>query len=403
MIEKITIENYKSVQQLEIELGRVTVLIGANGSGKSNILEAIALSSAAANNKLDNEFLVSRGIRVTDDPRFMRSAFNKKNVAKEIKTVIEGKNLDLESDEDLVVETALQKNNDDLYSPWFDNGAKPVEEKDIDKFFEKINVGSKTQPLHITQKTITKDENNNFKDDFAKIVARYLVRESVKPLHLDEFLIYSPEIYSLRTFEEEGQILPLGRNGEGLFKLLKVLSSKKNKKLLDEIKSKLKLIDWFSDFDISEDLAPQEKRIQIKDKYLDKKLEYFDQKSSNEGFLFLLFYLCLFVSSDTPSFFAIDNIDVSLNPKLCSQLMVELTSLAKKHKKQVIFTTHSPAILDGLNLDDKNQKLYVVYRNVLGQTKVNNIKKPQPIKGKEPVKLSESFLRGYLGGLPKNF
>ena len=102
-------------------------------------------------------------------------------------------------------------------------------------------------------------------------------------------------------------------------------------------------------------------------------------------------------------FFAIDNIDVSLNPKLCSQLMIELTELAKRYKKQVIFTTHNPAILDGLNLNDKTQKLYVVYRNKLGQTKVNNIKKPAPINGSEPIKLSESFLRGYLGGLPKNF
>jgi predicted ATPase len=385
MIEKLTIENYKSIQHLEFELGQITVLIGANGSGKSNILEAIALSSAAANDKLDNEFLISRGIRVTDDPRFMRAAFNDENVNRPIKTLIKGG--------DLEIETVLQKKTDDSYSPWFDSGLKPVEEDDIVNFFQQFK-NRDTQEL------------SNFEDDISKFgdfVARYFVKKSVEPLHLDEFLIYSPEIYSLRTFEEEGQIQPLGRNGEGLFKLLKVLSSRKNKKRFEEIKSKLKLIDWFSDFDVANDLSPQEKRLQIKDKYLDEKLKYFDQKSSNEGFLFLLFYLCLFVSDDTPRFFAIDNIDVSLNPKLCSQLMIELNKLAVKYKKQVVFTTHSPAILDGLNLTDKNQKLYVVSRNKLGQTKINRIEKPKSIKGKEPVKLSEAFLRGYLGGLPNNF
>src|ERR1700732_865134 len=76
MIRKVRIENYKSILGLVLELGRITVLIGANGSGKSNILEALALASAAAQNKLDNEFLVSRGIRVTET-RFMRSAFDK--------------------------------------------------------------------------------------------------------------------------------------------------------------------------------------------------------------------------------------------------------------------------------------------------------------------------------------
>jgi AAA15 family ATPase/GTPase len=76
MIRKVRVENFKSIPDLTLELGRVTVLIGANGSGKSNILEAIALASAAAQIKLDNEFLTSRGIRVTET-RFMRSAFDK--------------------------------------------------------------------------------------------------------------------------------------------------------------------------------------------------------------------------------------------------------------------------------------------------------------------------------------
>ena len=52
MIKEIDIENYKSIQKLKLKLGRVTVLIGENGCGKSNILEAIALSAASAGNKL---------------------------------------------------------------------------------------------------------------------------------------------------------------------------------------------------------------------------------------------------------------------------------------------------------------------------------------------------------------
>ncbi|MFM7578130.1 MAG: AAA family ATPase, partial [Microcystaceae cyanobacterium] len=81
MIKEVTIENYKSIQSLTLPLGRVTVLIGENGCGKSNILEAIALGSAAAADKLDNEFLASRGIRVTD-PKLMRSGFTVENFSK---------------------------------------------------------------------------------------------------------------------------------------------------------------------------------------------------------------------------------------------------------------------------------------------------------------------------------
>src|SRR5882724_11641969 len=92
MIRNVRVKNYKSIPDLELELGRVTVLIGANGSGKSNILEAIALASAAAQTKLDNEFLTSRGIRVTET-RFMRSVFDTlPKTGEAIKVAVEGDN-----------------------------------------------------------------------------------------------------------------------------------------------------------------------------------------------------------------------------------------------------------------------------------------------------------------------
>ncbi|MDZ7898819.1 MAG: AAA family ATPase [Arcicella sp.] len=83
MVKEIKIQNYKSVQDLTLELGRINVLIGANGCGKSNILEAIAFGSAAAEDKLGKEFLSARGIRVTE-PEAMRSGFNKVNLSKAI-------------------------------------------------------------------------------------------------------------------------------------------------------------------------------------------------------------------------------------------------------------------------------------------------------------------------------
>jgi len=48
MIRSVKISYFKSIRELEIDLGRVTVLIGANGSGKSNVLEAIGIASAIA-------------------------------------------------------------------------------------------------------------------------------------------------------------------------------------------------------------------------------------------------------------------------------------------------------------------------------------------------------------------
>ena len=39
-LEKLTIKNFKSIREQTLALGRLNVLIGANGSGKSNLIEA---------------------------------------------------------------------------------------------------------------------------------------------------------------------------------------------------------------------------------------------------------------------------------------------------------------------------------------------------------------------------
>ena len=78
MIERVHIKNFKSIYDLDINVGRVNLFIGENGSGKSNLLEALIFVSASQSNKLDNEFLVSRGLRLTE-PVLMRSAFDEEN------------------------------------------------------------------------------------------------------------------------------------------------------------------------------------------------------------------------------------------------------------------------------------------------------------------------------------
>ncbi len=402
MIKEIRIKNYKSIQKLKMDMGQFTVLIGENGSGKSNMLEAIALASAAANDKLDNEFLASRGIRVTE-PRFMRSAFESESTSEEIF-------IRLSWDAETSFKCKLQNDNEP-YSKWRierDEEAKDIFGKVLAEnppLLENILESIAKRTSYDIETHLDKyDIDDSSKTKIVKLFADLLEKNSIsdKPA-VKKYLIYSPENFALRTFEKEGQIEPLGIQGEGLFKLLKVLSTKKNAEKFKLIKEKLKAINWFEDFEIPDQLSETEKLIRIKDRYLSEDFACFDQRSSNEGFLFLLFYFALFVSDNTPDFFAIDNIDASLNPKLCCHLTKELVHMGKKFNKQTILTTHNPAILDGLNLDDPEQKLFVVFRNKLGYTKIRQIFKPRTPEGQEPVKLSEAFLRGYIGGLPKGF
>ena len=109
------------------------------------------------------------------------------------------------------------------------------------------------------------------------------------------------------------------------------------------------------------------------------------------------------MSEHTPKFFSIDNIDTALNPRLCSVLMEQIVDLAKKYDKQVICTTHNPAILDGLNLKDEDQKLYTVRRDDDGRTITRRVHAPQPQPEELSVRLSEAFIRGLIGGVPDHF
>jgi predicted ATPase len=220
---------------------------------------------------------------------------------------------------------------------------------------------------------------------------------------LRDFVIFSPENSSLRIAEAESQIVPLGIKGEGLVRYLAVLSRQRNKAEINAIRRCLSLIGWFDGLSVKTDKKSLTTPMRISDSYLSEGVRYLDQQGANEGFLYLAFYFSLFVSDITPRFFAIDNVDASLNPKLCERLMRELVSLAALHDKQCLITTHNPAILDGLNLDDDSQRLFIVSRGRDGETRIRRFLKRRVEDSGPPVRLSEAFLRGTLGALPKGF
>jgi AAA15 family ATPase/GTPase len=377
MIREIQIDNFKSIPSLKMELGRFNVLIGANGCGKSNILEAIAMGSAAAEDKLEDEFLSSRGIRVTS-PVAMRSGFTVDNATKPVS---------ISFNHSLYRKISFTLDNvNSYYSRW--NSDKTF----IEQFAKVISSHGIFEQDGVKTKL-----NEDDSLAYLKHMAQYTGRNAISTVGFSDFLIYAPENKYLRTFEDEGQIKPLGIRGEGLFKYLAfLLKDEQKKKQIAEI---LDLFDWFEDFNLPTDLEFGEKRIDVKDRFLQDGLKTLDQKSVNEGFLYVLFYSLLFIGEDPlPKFFAIDNIDNALNPKLGSDLMKILAQLAQKYNKQVIFTTHNPAILDGLDLSDDEQRLFVISRNKSGHTKALRV----PDKERN-TRLSESFIRGYIGGLPKNF
>lgn len=352
MIENITIKNFKSITDLSLSLSNVNVFIGANGSGKSNILEAIAMVASERSAVIEVKDMIQKGIRIAK-PELMISSFYGQRSNNEIKVNVQFTNgyLNYHIDND---------NPEDIYSPWSCSPTEPAaNEKEIGKY-------------------------------------------------ISQYLIYSLSINALRGFSTDSFQYPLGINGEGLDVLLNNLPQAEIRLIKDAASE---CISWIEDiFFDSEDvyklqgykLGRSKSNLYFRDKYMQKKNNLFSAENANEGALELLFYLTLFISKKTPAFFAIDNIENGLNPRLCRFLMKKISELAVLNRKQVLITTHNPAILDGLNLNDEHQRLYVVSRNDEGETTAKRIRTKPQTEGNRMM-LSEMWMKGIIGGIPDTF
>ena len=387
MVSKVSIKNFKSVVDLELELGKVNVFIGENGCGKTNILEAITCLGVST---LSGSFDINSGVETFDIEKRLQLSI----------TLMSLKGIRA-SDSDMLKTAFRPSSKDNNLKPYIYCTNQNNEPYGIE-IGKKRNDFWEIEARAIIPNKLSQPLKNEAKEDGQSYISSFSLLDKLFSKNtITSFLNYTPENHFLRRFEEEGQLKPLGIRGEGLFKHLMEIY-KKNPELLEQISEKLRLIGWFDGLEIPKDLFFTEKRLNLKDKYLPH-LEYFDQRSANEGFLYLLFYFTLFISPYTPNFFAIDNIDNALNPKLGAELIRQLTTIAKENGKQAILTTHNPAILDGLDLTDDDQRLFTIYRNADGHTVAKRVKPPKKVKGVETIRLSEAYIRGYLGGIPKNF
>ncbi|SDI54457.1 Predicted ATPase [Chryseobacterium taeanense] len=391
-LTKFEIKNFKSIDEDKIELGRFNVFIGTNGSGKSNVLEAFAMAGASVNKEVDFEGLYGRGVRIAR-PNLTMSSFKSMSQDESI-------NFRLEYTEDGETYShnmeLIPENSNDIFTNWID---KRNDRNKMLGFFIELLEEYKDGSIQLTE--------NNFLEHIEKL--RIIRTQETLPSILSEYVIYDLNTKSLRgVIPADSRRTPLGINGEGLDLLIANFNSYEREMLT---KYCVDLFDWL--FSISNDKEDRAKLDGLKlgrsastllfvDKFMQKQNNTFSAENSNEGILHVLFYLALFISNKTPKIFAIDNIETALNPKLCRVLIKLLAKLAEERGKQVLITTHNPAILDGLNLLDDDQRLFEVYRDNNGKTKTRRIKFKQDLSDKK-YRLSDMWIKGLLGAVPKNF
>lgn len=423
MIREFSIKGYKSILDLKLELGRINLFIGENGCGKTNILEAMAMAAAAVSDRLDTEELYLRGVRVAK-PAITLSSFAGVKPGREIELGW-GFQANGQAEPRRATMRLIPGSDDETVYRWADldrspgrnsivttDGSRPDQKKlaRLKDIAEQLDAGDplsdEARDFFIAEikKTLQGTDKETRRRFFSLNTAVAGFRERA-----GDFLIYNANQLALRGLMNISRKEPLGIHGENLDVAIASLGDKG----LEEMLRRSTLIRWVDRiFTDPEDklkfegykLGRSTSTLYFRDRFMRKRANIFSAENANEGILHALFYLALFISDRTPRMFGIDNVETALNPRMCRNLIKQLAELSKSHDKQALITTHNPAALDGLDLHDDEQRLFVVARNDAGHTVASRIKLKPPAKDKEPrLMLSEMWMRGHLGGIPLEF
>ena len=394
MITKISVAAFKSIEQLEIELGQLNVFVGANGSGKSNLLEALGVLSAAADGKVTDQTLMQRGVR-PGVPKLYKSAFPSTGPRQLSHIYFSASSSDAHYD------VSLHNPMKDPNPAW----------RYKTEFFERgtVKLVSRGPAMH---------DNPNTENGLAALRAAEL-REDDSALEflrcLQGYVIYSPTTPVLRGVAPETQPRqPLGLSGGRLPDAVHELLAgrKENESSKKVTRDALRLISWAksfgsrasADLPLSPAASSSPKVIRFVDRYMKEGRNVLSGYDASEGALYILFLAVLAVHPKAPLFCAIDNADHGLNPGLAKVLMENFADwvLSNDQQRQILMTSHNPAVLDGLPLQDDRVRLFTVDRDNQGKTIVRRIIVDEKLLdlASRGWTLSRLWMNKLIGGMP---
>jgi hypothetical protein len=394
MLRQVRIERFKSIVDLAIDLGRVNVFIGANGSGKSNILEAVGVLGAAASGRVDDESLLRRGVR-PGVPGLYKTAFQLRKPVAHIKF---GATSDGGASYDVTLWNPLADP-----SPAWRYKTEALLSADGKAVATRNPASKKTLNQELGLAALEAVELP------AEDAAYRLISE------LRDYAIHCPNTPALRGLVQDVQNrVPVGLSGGRLPEAVQELAvaASKDDALTEALSRAGDLIDWAQEFRTAPSgtvpLSPSASRsanvIEFRDRYMMKSRNRLTGYDASEGALYVLCYAALALHPRSPSCLAVDNFDQALNPRLAravGEAICEWTARAQP-PRQWLLTAHNPAVLDGLPLQDDGVRLFAVDRNSEGHTRVHRIDVQAALASRpdDSWTLSRMWMNGYLGALP---
>jgi predicted ATPase len=398
MLTRLSVHGFKSLQNVQdLELGLVNVFIGANGSGKTNLLEAIGLLGAAASGQVDDQALLRRGVR-PGTLSLYRASFKQAEALERI-SISAAWALEQNTAEYRIDITSVM---DARQQPW------PYEEK------FKFNGKELGQvPKKGETRVIFPAGEKSYPTRWGPVPEIFSDLFFV----LKDYAVFSPNTLALRSVTPDiTQRSPVGLAGgqlpEAVKELLDVEGNTFGTLELDDL---FELLDWVDEMAVeppSRELVPPSvptvrNIIRFTDRWMHEERNQLSAYDASEGALYVLFALVLALHPRSPRLFAIDNLDQAMHPRLarattrlfCQQML----KVSPAH--QALLTTHNPLVLDGLDLRDDRVRLFAVERNSQGATQVYRVQVSNEVlqATQAGLSLSNLWVMGRLGGVPDLF
>jgi len=337
-LNKLTIKNFKSLHDFELNFSDFICLIGLNGSGKSTILQAIDFIS----HQMKGSFSISTWLdnRGWDIEKIKYYSSKNKPIEGSITFTYCAK----------IYEWSFIFDTENLKCLY-------EEVIDVDKKNEIFKVKNRKYSISYKDSKSNGEVISTYEGSFLSSV------EFTLPDVLSAFRFYLKNTYSLDLLspnelkKHSQQEDTLGLTGKNLNSFLNSFSKEEKSTLLKQLKKYYKNLNNFEIMTLDDGTI----RLEVEEKFGNKKL-ITESKYLNDGILRLITILAQFQTKK--SFLLFDEIENGINTELVELLMDTL--IASKH--QIMVTTHSPMILNYIEDDVAIKSVQYIYKTDKGVT-----------------------------------
>ncbi|WP_338873120.1 AAA family ATPase [Spirosoma sp. SC4-14] len=367
MLKRVSIQNFKSLKDVTLDLQKVNLLIGPNNSGKTNFLKALEFS-----------YYNHNFFEVEDEESGV--AFMGYDLLGNHTELVFKRN----QNATITLKLALV-------------------EDDIEREVE-INWSSNKSTVRLTPR-----HNYNLKQDVVKFI-----RQS-----LGEIIIYNP---NPNTFNKPGPVgmgaQVINADASNLIAFFDYIRDE-HPETFAQIKADLaKCVPEFTEINF-QSVKPTEDLIKISGPATYKRIGLTDGRQKtiywadelSEGTLYFIALLCIINQPNPPKLLLLEEPEKGIHPRRIHEVVQFILRLVEEKDIQVIMTTHSPVVLDMFS--EMPESVFIFDKDEEGATHVKNLQhdviEPDTEKSKElgvepphyTDALGDSWTIGFLGGVPK--